>query len=174
MRREGCDNAIHAPTQRTSDADCRMVCQATHNEYCGNQNRVAIYQFSPSGIPPGPQACLQTSLSGFTLQAQFKNPPLNGPATVPLKVTVVEMVKNVLWTVLSACPLCCSEWPAMSMQNSIITPRSVAIPTQQMASTFTMDGESPGFVASIPAFPGSQTYCTMVSLAISTLLTDLC
>ncbi|KIM49752.1 hypothetical protein M413DRAFT_408037 [Hebeloma cylindrosporum] len=39
-----CDNAINAPTQRVGDADCRMLCAASHNEYCGNQNRVAIYQ----------------------------------------------------------------------------------------------------------------------------------
>ncbi|KAF9528241.1 hypothetical protein CPB83DRAFT_854691 [Crepidotus variabilis] len=160
-----CDNSIHAPTQRTSDADCRMVCLATHREYCGNQNRLAIYQYSASGEPPGPQACLQTSLSNFTLQAQFKNPPINGPLSVPIKVVVVELVKNVLWTVLSACPLCCSEWPALSMQNSIIKPHSVAIPTQEMAATYTNDGESPGFVASIPAFPGFQSYCTMTDSA---------
>ncbi|CAA7260965.1 unnamed protein product [Cyclocybe aegerita] len=156
-----CDNAIHPPTQRTSDADCRMLCEANHDEYCGNANRLAIYQFSPSGVPPGPQACLDTSLTNFTLRAQFKNPPIEGPSSVPLKIVTVEMVRNVLWTVLSACSLCCSEWPSYSLQNSIFAPRSVAIPTQEMASTFTNDGESPNFVASIPAFPGSQSYCIM-------------
>ncbi|PPQ78240.1 hypothetical protein CVT24_006501, partial [Panaeolus cyanescens] len=96
-----CDNAIHAPTQRVGDADCRMVCTATHSEYCGNANRVAIYQFSPSGVPPAPQACIQTGLSNFTLRAQFRNPPINGPSTVSLRVITVELVKNVLWTILS-------------------------------------------------------------------------
>jgi len=69
-----------------------------------------------------------------------------------------------------ACPLCCSEWPSLSLSNSIVNPHSIVFPGQQMASTFTNDGESPNFVASIPAFPGSQTYCTMVSyLTISRL-----
>ncbi|KDR82087.1 hypothetical protein GALMADRAFT_60064 [Galerina marginata CBS 339.88] len=96
-----CDTTVHAPTQRVGDADCRMLCAATHAEYCGNSNRLAIYQFSASGQSTAPQACLQTSLTNFTLRAQFKNPPTNGPSTVPLKVVAVEMVKNVLWTVLS-------------------------------------------------------------------------
>lgn len=100
----GCDNAIHAPTQRVGDADCRMVCSATHAEFCGNQNRVAVYQFSSNATAPGPAACLQTSVSNFTLRAQLKNPPTTGPSTVPLKIVVVEIVKNVLWTILSVSP----------------------------------------------------------------------
>ena len=102
----GCDNTIHAPTQRVGDADCRMLCEASHAEYCGNQNRVAIYQFSASGVAPGPKTCLETDLGNFTLRAQFRNPPTTGPATVSLKVVVVEMVKNVLWTILSVSYLC--------------------------------------------------------------------
>ncbi|KAF5318168.1 hypothetical protein D9619_012137 [Psilocybe cf. subviscida] len=160
-----CDNAVHAPTQRVGDADCRMVCSATHAEFCGNQNRVAVYQFSSNGTAPGPAACLQTSLSNFTLRAQFKNPPTTGSSTVPLKIVVVEIVKNVLWTILSACPNCCSEWPSLSMSNNIVSPHSIVQATQQMASTATNDGESPNFVASIPAFPGSQSYCTMTDHA---------
>lgn len=83
-----------------------MLCSASHDEYCGNQNRVAIYQFSASGVAPGPDACLQTDLGNFTLRAQFRNPPTTGPATVPLKVVVVEMVKNVLWTIISVRSYC--------------------------------------------------------------------
>ncbi|KAF8959705.1 hypothetical protein BDZ97DRAFT_1922687 [Flammula alnicola] len=160
-----CDNAIHAPTQRVGDADCRMVCSATHAEYCGNANRLAIYQFSPSGVAPGPQTCSATTLGNFTLQAQFKNPPTTGPSTVPLKVVAVEMVQNVIWTILSACTACCTEWPALSLSNSIVMPHSVVVATEQMTSTLTSDGESPNFVASVPAFPGSQTYCTVTDNA---------
>jgi len=90
--------------------------------------------------------------------AKFRDP--RTPA-VKLKVVVVEMVQNVIWTILSTCPLCCSEWLNLSMQNSIISPQPVVIPTQQMASSLTNDGESPNFVASIPAFPGFR-YCTML------------
>ncbi|KAF9559523.1 WSC-domain-containing protein [Agrocybe pediades] len=109
-----CDTAVHAPTQHVGDADCRMLCSATHAEYCGNANRLAIYQFSANGKPPGPQVCLDTSLTNFTLRAQFKNPgvtvgvvgsgqEVGGPnqSSVQLKVVAVEMAKNVLWTVLS-------------------------------------------------------------------------
>ena len=99
-----CNNSIHAPTQRVGDADCRMLCSALHAEYCGNQNRVAIYQFSASGVAPSPDACLQTNLGKCTLTAQFRNPPTTGPATVP--VVVVEMAKNDLWTILSVRSLC--------------------------------------------------------------------
>uniref|UniRef100_A0A8H7Y1L9 WSC domain-containing protein n=1 Tax=Psilocybe cubensis TaxID=181762 RepID=A0A8H7Y1L9_PSICU len=156
-----CDNTVHAPTQRVGDADCRQICQVNHAEYCGNANRVAVYEFSPTGKPPGPQVCLDTNLANFTLRAQFKNPPITGPSSVPLKVVAVEIVKNVVWTVLSACTTCCSEWPSISLSNSIISPHSVVVSTQQMTSTFTNDGESPNFVASVPAFAGSQAYCTM-------------
>jgi hypothetical protein len=52
------------------------------------------------------------------------------------------------------------------MKNSIIFPQSIVIPTQ-MASGLINDGESPNFVASIPAFPGFQGYCTMVSSIIT-------
>ena len=49
------------------------------------------------------------------------------------------------------------------MKNSIISPQSMVIPTQMMTSGLINDGESPNFVASIPAFPGFQGYCTMIS-----------
>ncbi|KAF8162701.1 hypothetical protein B0H34DRAFT_650627 [Crassisporium funariophilum] len=99
-----CDNAVHAPTQRVSDNDCRMVCAATHTEYCGNQNRVAVYGFSASGEAPGPQACVGTAVGNFTLKAVLRNPPVEGSgeaAAVGLKLVAVEMVRGVLWTVLS-------------------------------------------------------------------------
>ena len=54
------------------------------------------------------------------------------------------------------------------MKNSIISPQSTVIPTQMMASGLINDGESPIFVASIPAFPGFQGYCTMVSSLLCT------
>jgi len=102
--RLGCDTAINPPTQHVGDADCRMVCQATHTEFCGNQNRVAIYQYSASGVPPGHQACLNTSLGNYTIMAEYKDPPTGGPTSVPLKIVTVELVKDVLWTVLSVSP----------------------------------------------------------------------
>lgn len=37
-----------------------------------------------------------------------------------------------------------------------------------MTSGLVNDGESPNFVASIPAFPGFQGYCTMVSYLLGT------
>jgi len=156
-----CDNTTNNTSQHVSDDDCRMVCSATHTEYCGNANRLAIYQFSTSDQAPSPQICLATDVGNFTLMANFQDPLVQGPAAVALRVVVVEMVDNIIWTILSACPLCCSEWPNLSMQNSIISPQSIVIPTQQMTSGPTNDGESPNFVASIPAFPGFQGYCTM-------------
>lgn len=58
------------------------------------------------------------------------------------------------------------------MKNSIISPQSMVILTQMMASGFINDGESPNFVASIPAFPGFQGYCTMVSSLLFTSISS--
>ena len=98
---KGCDNAIRNTSQHVSDDDCRMVCFATHTEYCGNAYRLAIYQFSTSDQAPSPQICLKTDVDSFTLMAKFKNPLTEGPTAVALKVVVVEVVQNVLWTILS-------------------------------------------------------------------------
>lgn len=98
---KGCDNAIRDTSQHVSDDDCRMVCLTTHTEYCGNAYRLAIYHFSTSDQAPSPQTCLATDVGNFTLMAKFKNPPTQGPRAVALKVVVVEMVQNVLWTILS-------------------------------------------------------------------------
>jgi len=77
-----------------------MVCQSTHTEFCGNANRVAVYHFSNTGSASGPTPCLAADLSDFKLVAQFKN-PTTGPSLVDLKVVVVEMSSNIIWTVLS-------------------------------------------------------------------------
>jgi hypothetical protein len=78
-----------------------MVCQSTHTEFCGNANRVAVYHFSGTGTASGPAPCLAADLSDFKLMARFKNPPTTGPSLVDLKVVVVEMSSNNIWTVLS-------------------------------------------------------------------------
>ncbi|KAF8061800.1 WSC domain-containing protein [Lyophyllum atratum] len=95
-----CDNAINPPTQRVSDNDCRMVCDANHAQYCGNLDRIAVYRLSAAG-DEGPQPCLSRDVANFTLVAAYKNPPGNGPTTVKLKVVVAELVPNVVWGVLS-------------------------------------------------------------------------
>ena len=50
---------------------------------------------------PSPQICLETDVGNFTLVAKFKKPLTQGPTAVALKVVVVEMIQNVLWTILS-------------------------------------------------------------------------
>ena len=78
-----------------------MVCSANHGEYCGNANRLAIYQFSSTDQALSPQTCLATHVTNFTLMANFKNPRMQGSAAVALKVVVVEIVQNVIWSILS-------------------------------------------------------------------------
>lgn len=97
----GCDNVIRATTQRVSDNDCREICDADVTQFCGNGNRIAIYHFA--NATGGPTQCISTNLNQqlFKLQAEFKNPPVGGPSTVALKPVVVEMAKNVIWTILS-------------------------------------------------------------------------
>ncbi|KAJ3541508.1 hypothetical protein NMY22_g3862 [Coprinellus aureogranulatus] len=139
---------------------CRGVCTADHSQFCGNANRISVYTFTPAEEPPAP-VCDQATIGNFTLVAQFKEPAEDGPTSVPLKVVAVEMASNVVWTILSACSNCCSEWPALSMQNSVILPHSVVVGTQIMSSTRPRLGESPAFVASVPAFPGFQAFCSV-------------
>ncbi|KAG5637194.1 hypothetical protein H0H81_005451, partial [Sphagnurus paluster] len=158
-----CDNDINPPTQRVSDSDCRQVCSANHGQYCGNLNRIAVYRFAAPGTPSGPQPCIATDVANFTLLAKYKNTPASGPAAVPLKVVVAELVPNVVWGVLSACPTCCTEWPYFQLKNSIVFPRAPLNPSLQASSTAPGDGETPNFVSSNPGFPGVQAYCTMVS-----------
>lgn len=112
----GCDNVINPPTQRVSDSDCRMVCSADHTEYCGNQDRIAVYRASGTGGPQGPQTCISTNVANFTLVAAFKNPPTSGPATLPLKMVLVELVPNIVWSILSV-----SMIVAHSQQFPILT-----------------------------------------------------
>lgn len=78
-----------------------MVCSADHTEYCGNQDRIAVYRASGTGGPQGPQTCISTNVANFTLVAAFKNPPTSGPATLPLKMVLVELVPNIVWSILS-------------------------------------------------------------------------
>lgn len=40
-------------------------------------------------------------MANFTLVAAFKNPPTSGPATLPLKMVLVELVPNIVWSILS-------------------------------------------------------------------------
>lgn len=47
------------------------------------------------------------------------------------------------------------------MQNSVVLPHSVVVGTQIMSSTRPRLGESPTFVASVPAFPGFQAFCSV-------------
>ncbi|KAF7331695.1 hypothetical protein MKEN_00049300 [Mycena kentingensis (nom. inval.)] len=154
-----CGNTTNIIAQHVGNDDCRLVCQSDHDQYCGNANRLALYSFTPDGAPPPPQQECATDMDSFTLTAVFTNPPVGGPASLPLKAVVVEMVPNVLWTVLSACTTCCSEWSSFSLQNSVFKPRSSIDPALSMSSIGPSDGESPSFVASVPPFAGVPIYC---------------
>jgi len=100
-------------------------------------------------------------MDDFTLLAVYNIPPASGPSAVPIKVILVELVPNIFWTILSACSTCCSDYPSFTLQNSIFLPQSASIPGQFMSSTAPVDGESPAFVASNPAFPGFQAFCAL-------------
>jgi len=152
-----CGNATNPVAQHVSNDDCRAVCVADHTEYCGNANRLALYNFL-NGAPQQVLNCT-ANVNDFTLVAVFNNPPLGSPTQVNLRAVLVEMVPNTFWTILSACQTCCSDWPSFSLQNSVFMPHSASDPTQSMTSIGPSDGESPAFVASIPAFPGAQSYC---------------
>lgn len=56
--------------------------------------------------------CAQMSVANFTLEARFKIPPSSGPAKVPLKIVVVEMVPSVTWGVLSVSIAALLETPS--------------------------------------------------------------
>ncbi|KAJ3928765.1 MAG: WSC domain-containing protein [Lentinula lateritia] len=165
-----CGSTLGNTSIHVGDDDCRAVCTSDHSEYCGAANRLAVYQFTASGTPPPPTTCASESISNFTLLANFKNPPEDGSSgKVPLKIVLVEMVPSVTWAILSACELCCSDWPTYSLQNSIFLPHSLSNPGQLMVSSAPGPGESPNFVASDPAFPGFQSYCATDSTSNNSL-----
>ncbi|KAJ2916250.1 hypothetical protein MD484_g4143, partial [Candolleomyces efflorescens] len=155
-----CGEALGEAAEQVDDTACRGVCTADHSQFCGHSNRIAVYSFTPSAEPPI-AVCNTPSVANFTLVAEYKEPAEEGPASVNLKVLAVEMASNVVWTIISACSNCCSEWPALSMQNSVIFPHSQVVGTQIMSSTRPRAGESPAFVASVPAFPGFQAFCSV-------------
>ncbi|KAF7294525.1 hypothetical protein MIND_00989000 [Mycena indigotica] len=154
-----CGNTTNPIAQHVGNDDCRLVCQVDHDEYCGNANRLALYQFTPDGAPPPPVQECATDLSNFTLKAVFVNPPVGSPSQLSLRAVLVEMVPNVFWTVLSACTSCATEWTTFSIQNSVFLPHSFLDPGITMTSIGPSDGNSPAFVASVPPFPGVPTYC---------------
>lgn len=96
----GCDNSVNPITQHVSDDDCRAVCTADHNEYCGNANRIAVYRFTEPGSTPPQQTCT-TDMDDFTLLAVYNNPPVSGPSSLNIKAVLVELVPNTFWTILS-------------------------------------------------------------------------
>lgn len=96
---EGCGDTLSNATQRVSDDDCRAVCTSNHTEYCGNANRIAIYDNTATGT--GPTQCSSDTIANFTLSAVYNIPPEEGPSAVPLKVVLVEMVPSVTWAILS-------------------------------------------------------------------------
>ncbi|KAJ7500409.1 WSC domain-containing protein [Mycena galericulata] len=158
-----CGNSTNPIAENVSDDDCRAVCSANHAEYCGNADRIAVFEFNPTGSdPPTAEPCTG-DVANFTLLAVYNNPPLGFPSQVSLRVVLVELVPNTFWTILSACATCCSDWPTFSLQNSIFFPHSLSNPVQSMTSIGAGDGESPAFVASSPPFPGAQAYCAQTS-----------
>ncbi|KAF5367856.1 hypothetical protein D9757_013694 [Collybiopsis confluens] len=157
-----CGHALANSSIHVGDEDCRATCIADHDEYCGAANRLAVYDFAAVGSAPPPTTCSSDDIANFTLTAKLNNPPNDGsPSEIPLKMVLVEMVPSVTWAILSACPLCCSDWPTYSLQNSVFLPHSLSNPGQLMVSGAPGQGESPNFVASDPAFPGFQSYCAM-------------
>ncbi|KAF9009663.1 hypothetical protein BDQ17DRAFT_1076220 [Cyathus striatus] len=108
-----CDKTVNSPAQHVSDADCRQICDADHAEYCGNQNRLAVYHFSNSSDSngsdnDGAQECMSTDLgaaNNFALQGRFRNGAQQGQQ-VSLKVIAVEIAKGITWTILSRMAFC--------------------------------------------------------------------
>lgn len=158
-----CANSISPTGQHVSDNDCRAVCLSDHSQYCGNADRIAVYTNTATG-PPTQSQCTSTDISSFTLTAFYNVPPQSGPSSVPLKLVIVEMVPSATWTILSACSVCCSNYPTFSLSKSVFLPHSSLNPIEGMVSIAPGDGESPTFVAANPAFPGFQAYCAMTSV----------
>ncbi|KAF4604362.1 WSC domain-containing protein 2 [Pleurotus pulmonarius] len=124
-----CDNLLDASSEARPTRECRTVCSADHTKLCGSANRAAVYGFNIGGGGSQPEQCTDVNVNNFTLQAVFKAPPPSGPSTVTLKMILVEMVPDIMWSILSLVSA---------------TPRA---------------GESLSFLASSPPFPGDRGYC---------------
>lgn len=99
----GCDNTIANPgAQPAPEDECHTVCAADFTEWCGGVARISVYQFSPPvASPPPSQSCVSSDVANFSLNAVYKDPPSSGPSSIPLKVVLVELVPNIVWTILS-------------------------------------------------------------------------
>ena len=63
------------------DSDCNKPCVADATEFCGNGNRLAVYQ-DTSATPPDPQTCLTNfQLALITLFLQWVPTPGGGAPT---------------------------------------------------------------------------------------------
>ncbi|KAF7441300.1 WSC domain-containing protein 2 [Pleurotus ostreatus] len=153
-----CDNLLDASSEARPTRECRTVCNADHTQLCGSANRAAVYGFNVGGGGTQPEQCTEVNVNNFTLQAVFKAPPPSGPSTITLKMILVEMVPDIMWSILSACTNCCTDWPNFSLTNSVFLPRSVSNPAQLVSAT-PRAGESLSFLASSPPFPGDRGYC---------------
>ncbi|ESK84857.1 copper radical oxidase [Moniliophthora roreri MCA 2997] len=137
-------NATKAP-----DTDCRGVCVVDHGEYCGNANRIAVYRLNETATT----SCVGSIGSNFTLVAASDD-----GHEEPLKVVVAEMTASGVWGVLSACPLCCSDYPSLSLENGVIMPHSSSNPNQIMKSIPSLSpGDSPAFAT----IAGGTGYCAV-------------
>ncbi|KIK64395.1 hypothetical protein GYMLUDRAFT_161073 [Collybiopsis luxurians FD-317 M1] len=96
-----CGNALGNSSIHVGDDECRDVCVADHDEYCGAANRLLVYDFTAAGSPPPPTTCSSENIANFTLTAKLNNPPEGSPSEIPLKIVLVEMVPSVTWAILS-------------------------------------------------------------------------
>ena len=76
----GCDTYMEIVTL-APDSDCNKPCVADATEFCGNGNRLAVYQ-DTSATPPDPQTCLTNfQLALITLFLQWVPTPGGGAPT---------------------------------------------------------------------------------------------
>ncbi|KDQ34140.1 hypothetical protein PLEOSDRAFT_1031730, partial [Pleurotus ostreatus PC15] len=96
-----CDNLLDASSEARPTRECRTVCNADHTQLCGSANRAAVYGFNVGGGGAQPEQCTEVNVNNFTLQAVFKAPPPSGPSTITLRMILVEMVPDIMWSILS-------------------------------------------------------------------------
>ncbi|TFK24665.1 WSC-domain-containing protein [Coprinopsis marcescibilis] len=94
-----CGNALGEVAEVVEDSACFGVCTAEHQQFCGNANRILVYEFHADADPT--PVCENTDIGNFTLVAEYKNPVEDGPISVNLKVIAVEISRGVVWTLLS-------------------------------------------------------------------------
>ncbi|GAW04985.1 copper radical oxidase [Lentinula edodes] len=129
-----CGNSTGTASQ-APDTDCVMTCSADRDYYCGNANRLSVYQNNPPA-ETYTNECLAGPLPSWlnvtrlSILASPKQPSTlqTGWNGAVLRIIDVLTVGDTTWSLLSACQNCNITWIDLSFGNNT-DPEGFLVPT---------------------------------------------